>query len=601
MLHIHQWLSLGLMMLILSTGWTQNLFNTESRSALDRQQAYYLQVAEEEGTSGNVSVSSVNFEVMRSTAFTLNLPDGASFQVIKKEEEALEGKRAFYLGEVSGAAGQVHLIRNGDMLTGHIQVEDKIYSIRPLTGGKHAIIEVDQAQFEACGTGERQLEVPQSMQSKPEDIRRQMPREWLEEGEEDASRSAGNCRIRVLVAYTTAVGAALADPLSTINLAIKLTNTGYANSGIGHRLELARAMKVNYTESSSQQTNLNRFTNPIDGYMDNIHSERARWRADMCHLLAINGTGIAWVSSNFSSVFAVTNYTYINGYTFGHETGHNHRANHDPTAYGGSSNYRGYGNPSGYFRTVMAYGSACGASPCTRVNEFSGPNNYYYHAPTASWYITGNSTQNNVAAHNIYGPGIADHYTSYTHAYYTSTTVKKDEAIHAAASLTIQNNATYPNFVYLNGSEGSFKASRRVTLRPGFRARSGSKFRAYLENCTPLRTGREEATLAGSEIAGSEHTVVSEVSSMQDFNIRSFPNPFKGSTTIAYTLPQTATVNVFVRNTLGQVVGKVVNGQQQAAGSYEYPFQAGQLAAGVYYLVLQAGEKQLVEKIVLAK
>ncbi len=598
MLHLKYLLSCGMILLTLGTAWAQGLMNYESRAALDRTQEHYLQAAMQEASSGRTEVSTINFDVMRGSGFSLNLPDGQSFEIIKMEEEQLDSKRYFYLGEVSGAQGQVHLIRKGDMLTGHLQLADKIYSIRPLSGDKHAVIEVDQSQYEACNNGERQLRP--SDQLKPEDIQRSLPLEWQNEGEVSPARSAGDCRIRVLVAYTTAVGAVLADPLSKINLAIQLTNTGYANSGIGHRLELARAFETSYTESSSQQTNLNRFTNNGDGYMDEVHTERARWRADMCHLLTNNGSGIAWVSNGFSNVFAVTNQSYVNGYTFGHEIGHNHRANHDPSDYGGSSNYRGYGNPSGYFRTVMAYGSACGAGSCSRVNEFSGPSNYYYYAPTSSWYVTGNNSQNNVAAHNNSGSTIANHYNSYVNAYYTSTTVKNDEAIHAAASLTIQNNALSPNFIYNYGSEGSFKASQRVTLVPGFRAKAGSSFRAYLENCTPLRT-------AGNEQQEETASVPNNSSSEDPFSLNasanslsSYPNPFNEQATIDYSLAKSGTVKLYVRNTLGQIVLNLVNGNE-SAGSYRKSLQANRLAQGVYYLVLETESERLVEKIVVAK
>lgn len=587
------------MLLALNTGWAQGLMNYESRATLDEKQNYYLQMAQREATSAKIDVATVDFDLLRSAGFTFNLPDGQAVEIIKKEEEDLDSKRQFFLGEVAGMEGDAHFIQKGEMLTGHIQINEKIYSIRPLGGNKHAVIEVDQGQFDACANSPSER-TSNDRGVTPEEIERQLPQEWRNEGDTSDARSAGNCRVRVLVAYTNAVDAALADPLSTINLAIQLTNTGYANSGISHRLELARAYETNYTEHSDQYTNRNRFRINGDGYMDEVHNERARWRADMCHLLTNNGSGVAYINNSFSRTFAVTNYTYINGYTFGHEIGHNHLARHDPTADGTPGIYRGYGHPSGYFRTVMAYGTACGTNPCTRVNEYSGPNNYYYHPGTASWYVTGNATQNNVLAHNVSGGVIADHYTSYVNATYTSTTVHNDEAIHAAASLTIQNNVASPNFIYQNGSEGSFKASNRVTLNPGFRARSGSSFRAYLENCTPLRLAGEE-TVAETPEENYNHAGEETLFSATDYSLTAYPNPFQGQATIEYTVPENAKVNLYVRNTLGQVVNTLFTGEDKMAGVYKTSLNAGNLAQGVYYLVLETENERLVEKIVIAK
>lgn len=598
MLHLKYWLGCGLLLLSLSTTWGQGLLNFQERSSLDREQLRFLRPIEEDPTTASLAISSINFETLRSGTFSLNLPNGRSYQVVRLEEDSLDSKRQFFLGNVIGEEGQVHLIQKGDLLTGHLELGTSLYSIKPLTRGKHALIEIDQAAFDPCSTGARQKAPSARDQASPEDVRQQLPREWLNEGEEPAGRSAGDCRVRVLVAYTPAVNAALADPLSTINLAIQLTNTGYWRSGIGHRLELARAYETSYTEHPSQSTNLNRFTSNGDGFMDEVHSERARWRADMCHLLTVNGSGIAWVSHSFGSTFAVTNHTYINGYTFGHEIGHNHRANHDPTAYSGSSNYRGYGHPSGYFRTVMAYGSACGSGSCSRVNEFSGPSNYYYHAPTASWYVTGTATQNNVAAHNNSGPTIANHYSSYTNAYYTSTTVGNDEAIHAAASQTIQNNPSLPHFVYLSGSEGSFKASERVTLIPGFRARAGSSFRAYLENCTPMRTAGDQEVAHGGTETGSTEQIASTMQT--EFGLNVFPNPVRGQATLQVDLPKASTVYIYLRNAIGQLVKPVINGEAYDAGRHELSLDVSQLPAGVYMLLLKTPEEQKSKKIVVS-
>ena len=69
--------------------------------------------------------------------------------------------------------------------------------------------------------------------------------------------------------------------------------------------------------------------------------------------------------------------------------------------------------------------------------------------------------------------------------------------------------------------------------------------------------------------------------------LRNYPNPFNPSTTIAYTLPQTAEVSLAVFDLLGRQVRVLASGPQQA-GSYEVPFDGAGLPSGVYVYRLQA-------------
>ena len=66
------------------------------------------------------------------------------------------------------------------------------------------------------------------------------------------------------------------------------------------------------------------------------------------------------------------------------------------------------------------------------------------------------------------------------------------------------------------------------------------------------------------------------------------PNPFTSTTNIRYALPQSGHVRLDVFDMLGRHVATLVDGVQ-AAGQYEEPFEARELASGVYLYVLKAG------------
>ena len=68
---------------------------------------------------------------------------------------------------------------------------------------------------------------------------------------------------------------------------------------------------------------------------------------------------------------------------------------------------------------------------------------------------------------------------------------------------------------------------------------------------------------------------------------QNYPNPFNPSTTIKYQIPYNSTVSVIVYSAIGEKVAELVNGVQ-AAGTYNYVWNAGRFASGVYILRLQA-------------
>lgn len=81
----------------------------------------------------------------------------------------------------------------------------------------------------------------------------------------------------------------------------------------------------------------------------------------------------------------------------------------------------------------------------------------------------------------------------------------------------------------------------------------------------------------------------------------SYPNPFNPSTTIQYTLPQQVQVQLEVYNMVGQRVRTLLAGQQQEAGTHAVRFDASALSSGVYFVRLQAGSFQQIQKITLIK
>jgi hypothetical protein len=66
-----------------------------------------------------------------------------------------------------------------------------------------------------------------------------------------------------------------------------------------------------------------------------------------------------------------------------------------------------------------------------------------------------------------------------------------------------------------------------------------------------------------------------------EITAQNFPNPFTSATTIRYTLPVDAHVNLSVYTPLGQKVATLANTQQQA-GTYNVKYNAASMGAGIY-------------------
>ncbi|MBN1397336.1 MAG: T9SS type A sorting domain-containing protein [Bacteroidetes bacterium] len=81
---------------------------------------------------------------------------------------------------------------------------------------------------------------------------------------------------------------------------------------------------------------------------------------------------------------------------------------------------------------------------------------------------------------------------------------------------------------------------------------------------------------------------------------QNYPNPFNPSTKITYSVPTTSKVRLTVYNILGMEVAELVNGVR-AAGTHEATFSGHNLASGVYFYRLQAGNIIQTKKMLLLK
>lgn len=81
---------------------------------------------------------------------------------------------------------------------------------------------------------------------------------------------------------------------------------------------------------------------------------------------------------------------------------------------------------------------------------------------------------------------------------------------------------------------------------------------------------------------------------------QNYPNPFNPSTTIEFTLSESGKILLGVFNSMGQKVAELVN-ENKSSGSHSVVWDASNVASGIYYYQLQAGEDVLTQKMTLIK
>lgn len=264
-----------------------------------------------------------------------------------------------------------------NIMIGSVSLGNKNYIIRYIGGGIHEIREMDHSKYAEC-------KEPGSSNDPPA----------IESGSPGLSRvqaADDGSTIDVMVVYTGAARSGAGGTTAMQNLidqAVSESNTGYGNSFVNPRLNLVHTEEVVYSESGFNwgQT-MNRLVGTSEGYMDNVHTLRNTYKADVV-VMIVNNTGYCGLANTImateSGAFCLVSRTCATGYySFAHEIGHLQGARHDryvdPTEYSPFTYNHGFTYPAGGWRTIMAYNNACTAVGvnCTRLNYWSNPNVLY--------------------------------------------------------------------------------------------------------------------------------------------------------------------------------------------------------------------------------
>src|SRR5262249_5000683 len=328
----------------------------------------------------------------------ITVPLGAGpNKTINRTSIEIRRDKAIWRGPVEDAGPPLTLMwwPNGRM-TGRAQDGNSLYSIRHLGNGIYTMIEMNDQRMPS-----EHAPAPVRLRNDPN--LRDDP--LLQQGDASVLRKpvpatrpqpSGNARtqselkkpegqdrdvvIDVIVAYTPKAAAHYTDvQRELVELAIEEGNESFRLSGLGHiKLRLVHAYLTDYVEEGAHFDHVWRFADKGDGYMDEIHGLRNKYRADVAILIVDDpqGCGLATrVHADADEAFAVVHHECAaTTYTVAHEIGHLIGARHDlatdktmaPFPYG-----HGYVNGTKW-RDIMSYKESCGG--CPRLPVWSSPN-----------------------------------------------------------------------------------------------------------------------------------------------------------------------------------------------------------------------------------
>ena len=561
------------------------------------------EILRKNATYTSVEFVEINFDKMLEYEEFLLKFDRRNILVKKERIEARGVNNFVFVG--SNDKGDCVLISVlGDDIQGVIEADEEVFTIETVGQKQYALITIDHSMLrEACDYLDVDIYHPifEEVNSNNHKLNT--------ESRDDMSflpilkaTSVYDCKIRVLVLYTPEAQSLVSNVKNTILTAVALTNQSFVNSQINYRIELVYAGQTNYTESGFS-TDLSRFRTSGDGYMDEVHSLRNKYSADVCVLLISDSlycglaSGIGVSAANAFCAVSTKGTCATTNYSFAHEIGHLLGCRHDPYVDNSSTPYafgHGYVNPSNTWRTIMAYKNACGS--CPRLLYWSNPNVNYNGEPMGTIANNNNTRVWNERSNTVMAFRQPEDNVTFTSSDMPNNTKYAD--VIAKQKITTSGTVNTNSENTLN-----MRAGNSILLQPGFSVQAGATFSARIEDIGDC----EECALAASKVMVQNVPEVSDEKADAQFESKSiiqytvFPNSSCEFINITYSLDLKMTVSIEMLDLFGQKMKTILPKQNHQAGNYSLQIPVSDFSNGTYFLTISSEYQTIIKRIVINK
>ncbi|MGB0879750.1 MAG: zinc-dependent metalloprotease [Polaribacter sp.] len=148
-----------------------------------------------------------------------------------------------------------------------------------------------------------------------------------------------------------------------------------------------------------------------------------------------------------------------------------------------------------------------------------------------------------------------------------------------------ENSIIAMNTIY-TGATANYDAGNTIYLKPGFHAKSGSTFRAFIEGCS--QTEQKEVGL-DAEIV-SEEVKTNTIEEENDTSIKIYPNPTNG-------IFKVSSKEKIISYTVLNQFNKVISNKKVSTNSIDVDIQ--NLSKGVYFIRIQLDSGKMITKKIM--
>ena len=552
-------------------------------------------------TYSSINIVEINLDkILEYEDFSLQI--GERYIPIRKERIEARGINNYVFVGSNNEGCRVLISVLDDDIQGVVETNEGVFTIKTIGEKQYALMTLDYFQLrEACDDLHEEND-----RSSINDVNN-LNQDPDIESDGDITFSpilkaaaAYDCKIRVLVLYTQNAKDSVSNIKNTILTTVALTNQSFINSQINYQIELVYAGQTNYTESGIN-TDLPRFRNTGDGYMDEVHTLRNKYSADVCVLLYHiydSGCGrAAEIGATAANAFCVVNsYCGVSYYSFAHEIGHLLGCRHDtyddaditPFAYG-----HGYVHPSKLWRTIMAAPYAC--NWCDRLLYWSNPNVTKDGVPMGTVTTNDNSRVWNERSNTVMAFRQPDNNVTFTSSDMPNTQY---------ADVIAKQNITTSGMVDTNnGNTLNMRAGNSINLQPGFSVQAGAEFSAGIEDIDDCEECASTASKVMIQNVPEEYDEMADVpiESKSDFSCTVFPDSSNEFIIITYSLFMEKPLSIELVDLFGQGIKTILPGQYQQAGNYTLKIPFSDLPTGIYFLTISSTNQTKTVKIIINK